>query len=102
MMAIKTRAENWTSEFLLGQIGAMVVLEVETLPTYTHIVIHDETFTQRCVPGKFGESLTYAELNEIRTLLEELGDYGQAAGSVSELKLRKEITDIQLALVEGS
>lgn len=108
MIAYQTTLSDWRSHFagapLLGQSGGAVVIEIDSLPPGAEgtALSNDALITQRVFPGRFGAQITYAGLNEIRRLLEELGEYGYAAGSLSELKLRKEITDIQLALVEGS
>ena len=104
MLAIKTLRSNIESEMIIGQIGVTdtVVLETDSIPAYSYedLTDTDIRFTQRVFDGKFGTEVTYAELVYIRSLLEELGDYGKEAGSLSELELRKEITDIQLAMVE--
>lgn len=94
---------GWTGESI-GQKLGKVIIESETPPTcaYTDITETNDVFTQRVFDGKFGAWVTYAELCYIRGLLNELGDYGKAAGSLSELETRKEITDIQIALVEGN
>ncbi len=105
MLAVKASMLNVESGTVIGQIGMSntVVVEVDSTPSFGHedITESDIKFTQRVFDGKFGTEMTYLELVYIRDLLDELGDYGRDAGSLSELELRKEITDIQLALVEG-
>ncbi len=105
MLAVKASMLNIESGTVIGQIGMSntVVVEVDSTPSFEHEDITESSikFTQRAFDGKFGIEMTYTELVHIRDLLDELGDYGREAGSLSELELRKEITDIQLALVEG-
>ena len=94
---------DWIGSGIIGQTGDKLVIEAPAIPTCDHEEITDirSRFTQRVFDGKFGTEITYSELVYIRGLLDELGEYGKEAASLSELKVRKEITDIQLALVEA-
>ena len=107
MLALKASFEDkdiWAESEIIGQSGSYIIIEVDSPPAceYTDLTESNEQFLQRVFDGKFGKTMTYLEFVQIRSLLDELGDYGREAGSLNELKLRKEITDIQLALIEGS
>jgi len=93
MIAIKVTKQEWKDNnpnaYLLGQAGQDVIIEVEVGDAYTG------KFEQRCLPGKYGEKRTYAEIVNIRRLIVKHGDLDSY-----EALLEAEIVATQLALVE--
>jgi len=106
MLAIKTSKENWETHggFLIGQLGESVIIEVEEAPNYTHEDITNVgiRFDQRVFDGKYEETVTYAELCKIRSLIEKYGE----ANSLIELVINSEsaneeqIAELQDAIAE--
>ena len=43
--------------------------------------------------------MTIADIQEAKALIEELGDYAKEASSLNELRLMKQATDAEMALV---
>ncbi|MEX1308615.1 MAG: hypothetical protein AB1Z19_08810 [Eubacteriales bacterium] len=86
---------------LIGQKGSTMVMEVETLPNCVYQIAENlnKKVQQRCLPGTFKGCYSIAEILEARALLEEMGDYAKKATSLNELKLMKQATDAELALV---
>jgi GH24 family phage-related lysozyme (muramidase) len=86
---------------LIGQMGNKLVLEVETLPNcpYRDANGFTNVVSQRCLPGNIGNMMTIADIQEAKALIEEMGDYAKTAQSLNELRLMKQATDAELALV---
>ena len=86
---------------LIGQMGTKLVFEVEAFPSCAYKSGADYTgmVSQRCLPGKLGDMMTIADIQEAKALIEEMGDYAKEARSLNELKLMKQATDAELALV---
>lgn len=86
---------------VIGQLGSKLVIEVEALPAcaYQEANTFLGSVEQRCLPAKIGNRMTIADIQEARSLLEELGDFAKDAKSLNELRLMKQVTDAELALV---
>lgn len=86
---------------LIGQIGTKLVFEVEIFPSCSYKNGADYTgmVSQRCLPGKIGDMMTIDDIQEAKALIEEMGDYAKEASSLNELRLIKQATDAELALV---
>ena len=86
---------------LIAQMGAKLVFEVEVFPPCFYQNGSDYTgmVSQRCLPGSIGNMMTIADIQEAKALIEEMGDYAKEAESLNELKLMKQATDAELALV---
>ena len=87
---------------LIAQTGDKLVFEVEALPTCSFS--DASSFTgmvhQRCLPGGFEERMTIADIQEAKALIEALGDFAKQAKRLGELKLMKQVTDAEMALVD--
>lgn len=100
-MYIKVSHEVWNNlsgATLIAQhkLTRDVICYVNTLPEeYEKVVELPDGFDQKCVDGKkFGNILTILQIEEIQSLLEELGEEAKDAQTLTELRLMKKIKDI--------
>ena len=104
MLAIRTDRMNWTDEKLIGQVENDVVLEMETAPQYDCIDISDgvDAFYQRCLPGKYGERLTYQEILHIRQFIDDVGDAENAMSLLMKVidSQAEQLKETQDAIIE--
>ena len=86
---------------MLGQYGSKLVIEVETLPScpYQDASALDIKMEQRCLPAKLGKEFNLSQIDEARSIITELGDFAKKAETLNELRLMKQVTDAELALV---
>ncbi len=95
--------KDWpmVSGTLIGQTGSKMVVETDTLPmcSYQDASLFGQKVEQRCLPAKLGRLFTIVEIQEARVLLEELGEFAEDAQTLNELRLMKQVTDAELALV---
>lgn len=86
---------------LLGQFGSKVVLKVADYPScqYENAEGLNIKIKQRCLPGKLGEELSLQEITEALVLIEDLGDYSNEAETLNELRIMKQLTDAEMAIV---
>jgi len=87
---------------LIGQLGEKLVLEAEALPTcvYQNAEAFTAKVSQRCLPGKLGNMMTIADIQEAKALISELGAYADKAETLNELRLMKQVADAELAMAE--
>lgn len=103
LSTILIKLKDWKSVdgSLLGQYGSKVIMEVESLPTcpYQDASTFTSKVSQRCLPGQLGDMFAITEIQEAKALIEELGDFSKEAETLNELRLMKQVTDAELALV---
>ena len=103
LSTIVINLKDWSSAsgILIGQFGSKIVLETEQLPacSYEDASNVSVKVAQRCLPAKLGSLFTVAEIQEAKAIIEELGDFSKEAETLNELRLMKQVTDAELALV---
>ena len=97
-MLVKCLIIDWNGESLLAKNDKYVILETETSENEQVFDI-PKGYLQRCLPGKYGEELTYAEILDIRSLIDQFGD---ADSYLALLRKKIEFQDVQLREVQDA
>ena len=110
MLIIKTK-EKWNSLMsakVYGQVGECVILETSCIPSfeYEELDISFSYFDQTCVPGCLFQSVSsdgktktrkpsIAELIEIKTLMDRIGNEAVEARTIPELKMMAKLKETE-------
>ena len=97
-MLIKKLITEESEGVVIAQTDTHVIYEVES-SELDEIFEIPKGYMQRCLPGKYGEQLTYTEILDIRSLIDQFGD---ADSYLALLRKKIEFQDVQLKEVQDA
>jgi hypothetical protein len=97
-MLIKKLITEESEGLVIAQTNVYVIYEIESSELEELFEI-PKGYLQRCLPGRYGEELTYAEILDIRALIDQFGD---ADNYLALLRRKIEFQDVQLKEVQDA